>query len=95
MKLLRERGYRCAIVEHWNQYACVRQDLFGFIDVLAIKGAETLAVQTTSLSEVKRRIRKIEDSDAIRDIREAGWSIHVHGWRRLKGGWACKEVDVS
>lgn len=96
LKLLRERGYRAAIVEKWNPHARIRQDLFGIIDLLAIRGSETLAVQTTSGSHVAERLKKIEDSEAIADIRAAGWGFHVHGWRKgANGRWACREVDVS
>jgi hypothetical protein len=95
LKLLRERGYRAAVVEKWNPHAKIRNDLFGFIDVLAIKDGETLAVQSTSDANVSARIHKIEDSDALFDVRKAGWSIHVHGWRKRKGRWQCREVNVS
>src|SRR5271167_4627948 len=36
LKLLRERGWTCQVVERWNQWAKVRQDLFGCLDILAI-----------------------------------------------------------
>jgi hypothetical protein len=32
LKKLREEGYTVAVVEHWNSFARIRQDLFGFID---------------------------------------------------------------
>jgi len=93
---LRKRGYTAAVVEKWNPHARIRQDLFGFIDVLALRGAETLAVQTTSASNMSARVRKIADADAISAVRDAGWSIVVHGWRKnSKGRWVLREVDVS
>lgn len=96
LKLLRSRGYRAAVVEKWNPHAKIRQDLFGVVDVLAIKAGETLAVQATSGSNVSKRVTKIAESDAIGDIRAAGWGFHVHGWRKnAKGRWQCREVDVS
>ena len=30
LKHLRDAGWTCAIVEHWNLHAKIRQDLFGF-----------------------------------------------------------------
>ena len=45
---LKENGYLVAVVEKWNPFVKIRQDLFGFIDVLAIRENETLAVQVTS-----------------------------------------------
>ncbi len=92
---LREEGYMVAVVERWNPYARIRQDLFGVVDLLAIRDGETLAVQTTSGSCVSARVKKIADSDATPKIRAAGWRFEVHGWRKLKGRWACRVVDVS
>ena len=50
--MLRDQGYKVWITEHWNPWARIRQDLFGCIDLLAIGNGETLAVQTTSRSNV-------------------------------------------
>ena len=61
LKYLREQGYTVAIVERWNAFAKIRQDLFGFIDLLAIKPGETLAVQTTA-SGVDRKSTRLNSS---------------------------------
>jgi hypothetical protein len=75
LKHLRDLGYTAEVTERWNPHARIRQDLFGIIDVIALRGAETLAVQTTSASNVPARIRKIADSEHIAAIREAGWTV--------------------
>ena len=91
------------VVERWNAHARIRQDLFGFIDVLAVGAppaltrefadlgiyalGETLAVQTTTAGEVSRRIHKIEDHPNLGHVREAGWRIVVHGWAKKNGRW--------
>lgn len=96
MAHLRSAGYRVAVVERWNPRARIRQDLFGCIDLLAIKEGETLAVQTTSGSNVAARVKKIAEAEAIGDIRAAGWAFHVHGWRKnSKGKWVLRVEDVS
>ena len=96
LRHLREQGYTCEVVEVWNPHARIRQDLFGIIDVLALKGDETLAVQTTSAKNVPARVRKIAESEHIAAIREAGWRIHVHGWEKVDHRWTLKrEVDGS
>ena len=93
---LREEGYTVAVVEHWNAFARIRQDLFGFIDLLALKGKEVLAVQTTTASNMAARCRKISDHENVGVDRDAGWSIHVHGWHQDdKRKWHCKIKDVS
>lgn len=95
LRHLRNEGWTAAIVEFWNPHARVRNDLFGFVDVLALRGAETLAVQTTSDSNVSARLRKIADSPNIAAVREAGWSVVVHGWQKDGARWKLRVVDVS
>ena len=97
LKALRDAGYTVAIVEHWNSHTRIRQDLFGFIDILAIRPGETLAVQTTSRSNMAARVRKIAEHPNVAAVREAGWSIQVHGWAQKKprARWECRTVDVS
>lgn len=87
LRHLRDEGWTVDVVERWNPHARIRQDLFGFIDVLAVRGGETLAVQTTSASNVASRIRKIADHPSVSAVRAAGWSIHVHGWAKKSGRW--------
>ena len=95
LRALRRDGYTAEVVEHWNPHARVRNDLFGCIDVVALKGAETLAVQATSDSNVSARVRKIAESEHIAAIREAGWTIVVHGWSKKGRNWVCRTVDCS
>lgn len=92
---LESEGYTVAIVEHWNPWAKIRQDLFGFIDLLALKAGETLAVQTTSYSNVSARVNKIADHENIDVVREAGWKVVAHGWHKKDNRWTCREVDLS
>jgi hypothetical protein len=92
---LRERGYLVATVEKWNPHARIRQDLFGFIDLLAIRDGETLAVQVTA-SGVSARVKKITESATLPIVRKAGWRILVHGWRKNSAGrYVLREVDLS
>ena len=93
---LREEGYTCWITEHWNNWSKTRQDLFGFIDILALKGNETLAIQTTTATNLKARVKKISDHENVGAVREAGWTIHVHGWHQDdKRKWHCKVKEIS
>lgn len=93
---LRKNGYRVAIVEKWNHFTKRRADLFGVVDLLAIRAGETLAVQTTSGSNVAARAKKIADAEATPDMRKAGWRLVIHGWRKAANGkWTLREVDCS
>jgi carbonic anhydrase len=97
LRHLREQGWPLVeVVEHWNPHARIRQDMFGFVDVIAVRRGETLAVQTTSAANVSARITKIADHPNVGAVREAGWSIRVHGWRKRGGRWELhRDEDVS
>jgi hypothetical protein len=71
--------------------------MFGFIDILAIRGSETLGVQATSDSNVSARVKKIADSEHLPAVREAGWSVQVWGWKqaRMYHPWTLRIVDIS
>jgi len=92
---LREQGYLVAIVEHWNPYARIRQDLWGWCDLLAVRKNEVLAVQVTA-SAVSTRIKKIQESETVAAVRDAGIRIEVHGWRKnSKGRYVMRIEDIS
>lgn len=92
---LREQGYLVAIVEHWNPHARIRQDLWGWCDLLAVRKNEVLAVQVTA-SAVSTRIKKIQESQTIAAVRDAGIRIEVHGHRKnSKGKYVMRIVDIS
>ncbi len=92
---LREQGYIAEVVEKRVPNTNITKDLFGFIDILAIKHGEVLGVQTTTNTNAAARIRKIAEHPNTSWVREAGIRIHVHGWRKLKSGWAVRVEDVS
>ena len=96
LKLMRDRGYSCDIVERWNPYARIRQDLWGFCDVLCLTPGQIVAVQTTSGANVSARLRKIAASPRIADVLSAGVRVVVHGWakrgpRGKAKKWTCRE----
>ena len=82
------------VVEKWIPQAKRRVDLYGIADVLAV-GDDIVAVQTTSASHVSERIAKITESPALPILRKAGIRVVVHGWRKRKGRWVLREVDLS
>lgn len=96
LKRLRDMGYTAAVVEHWNPHAKIRQDLFGFIDVLALGDGEVLAVQACSGTDAAARVRKIADHPNVGAVRKAGIRIEVWAWRKLADGkWHCRVEDCS
>ena len=90
--LLESRGYLVAIVEYWHAFARRRMDLFGAFDLLGVGDAGTIAVQTTSASNVSARARKLAELEAVSAARAAGWVLEIHGWR---ANGTCRIVDIS
>ena len=84
LDLLREEGYTVAITEHFNPWAKIRQDLFGFIDIVCIKSGVpgVLAIQTTTRENVTKRIAKIRLIPAHKIWLESDNRIEVHGWSK-------------
>lgn len=95
LKALRDEGFLVEVVERWIPGANIRKDLFSFIDIVAIKGGRTLAVQACSGGDINKRVDKITNHENLPAVREAGWEIQVWGWRKLKSGWAPIIVDLS
>ena len=81
---LRKMGYRAQVVEHWNPFAKRRVDLFGFIDVLAIREGEILGVQATTMDNRSKRVEKIRTHESVPAWLSAGGLLEVWAWRRLK-----------
>lgn len=97
LKELRKTCSAVQVVERWNMHAKIRQDLFGFIDILALCGPETIAVQSTSWANTGARAKKIAESDLVGAVRDAGWKILIHGWRKNEktNRYELKTLDVS
>lgn len=105
LEKLRAEGYICQVVESFNSFTKQRKDLFGVIDILAIRENEILGVQTTSASSVSARVKKIADNELTPAIRKSGMGLVVHGWGKrvigkfkngnTKYGYVCREVDCS
>ena len=73
----------------------IRQDLFKIIDVLCVGFGQTVGIQCTSRDNISSRIKKMADSEAIADLRDADWQLLVHGWKKPKHRWELREVDIS
>lgn len=78
----RDQGWIAEVTEHWNPYARIRQDLFGFIDILALRepGVPALGIQTTAAAGAAARVAKIlEEPKAVRWL-ASGNEIEVWDW---------------
>jgi hypothetical protein len=97
LAMCRRQGWTCQVVEHWNSFARIRQDLFGFIDVVVADGANILGIQTTSGDNVSKRLDKIKAEPRAAKWLESGGRIFIHGWRKLAKTrkWECREIEVT
>jgi hypothetical protein len=97
LALLRSEGWTAQVVEQTIRGPGItfKRDLWGIGDILCLRDGETLLVQTTSGSHFTDRLAKIGDCEHLPEIRKAGWRIELHGWRKLKGRWACRREDCS
>ena len=102
MAHLRGLGYEVAVVEKWNAYTRTRHDLYGFADLLAMRGKELLAVQATSTANVSARVKKIlaepraklwVEPGSQRFLTVIGWA--KRGARGKRKTWTVKEVPVD
>ena len=91
LKWLRDHGYEAQKTEHFNWHAKVRQDLFGFIDVLAVDPDHVIAIQSSDGSHHAAHRTKIMDNAAApwlayrMDIEIWSWSLKLTGSRRKDG----------
>jgi len=96
---LRKDGWLCQKTEHWNPFARVRNDLWGFADALCLRGKEILAVQATTTGNINKRVEKIKASENYQIVKDAGIRIEVWGWaKRGKRGerklWQLKSIEL-
>lgn len=92
LQVLRNEGWTAQLVEARIPGTNRSRDLFGFIDIIAVRDGVTLAVQTTDTTNVSARVRKIADAEHVGAVRRAGWKIIVHGWY---SDGRLREVDLS
>ncbi len=80
---LRKSGCLCAVVERWNVHAKIRQDVFGFIDILAVHPAGgIIGVQCTSATNHTGHRRKILDEPRALEWLKGGGRIHLWSWEK-------------
>ena len=98
LALLRSRGWRATVVEHWNPHACIRQDLLGFGDLLAMRGPSLFGWPHPSLTckdDENRAIALVQTTTGsnmaarrakiIAEVRARDWVIA--GGRIYLHGW--------
>ncbi len=102
LKKLRSLGYTCGITEKWNAHVHIKQDLFGFIDIVAmLPGMPLLAIQATGNMNGAAHMKKILGEPRALVWLQAGGRIFLHSWEKHKvkrGGvairWDLNETEI-
>lgn len=75
------------VVERWNAHVGIRQDLFGFIDLIAIRDDCIAAIQVTAYGKFGQHLTKINEDEQRRraavDWIEAGGELYFVCWRQM------------
>lgn len=102
LQLLRARGYTANVVEKWNQYARIRQDLFGIIDIVAMKRGENglLGVQATTGENVSHRAHKALENPSLELWLDTGnrfqvWGFAKQGARGKRKIWTLRRLQFE
>jgi hypothetical protein len=75
--------------EQWNSYAHIRQDLFGFIDALALEeNAGIIAIQCTGPGGIPEHRRKILVNEYAKPWLLCGGIIEIWGFSK------CRSRDI-
>lgn len=95
----RAQGQECAIVEKFNHFAKIRQDAFGWMDILCYDGNMTLGIQSTTGSNLSSRKAKLDALPAVHTWVRNSWNRHavIEAWsktgpRGRRKVWTCREV---
>lgn len=99
LRWLTSRGWLAQTVERYVAAARRRIDLFGCIDLVAIRPGATLGVQVTTATNLAARARKIthEAATGARAWLEAGNQLEIHGWRApssRRRTWTLRRVAI-
>jgi len=88
----KKQGFIAAVVEKWNPHMRIRQDLFGFADLIVLDGKPGSALwQVTTGANVSKRLTKMTDTTEEKAVRiydkviawlKAGNRIEIHGWAK-------------
>ena len=102
LKLLRKEGGIPAIVEKVIPFKFIKQDAFGFVDVVSLHPSqgEILFVQCTTMANMSSHREKTFTNPNFKAMLEAGGVFEFHAWRKIKskkldgklskvGKWEC------
>jgi hypothetical protein len=100
LRLLRAEGWAAEVVERWLPGANVRRDLFGCVDVVAVRPGQVLGVQCCTAGDVSKRLDKARACPGLRDWLASGAVFAVWGWskrgpRGQRKTWQVRRVALG
>lgn len=101
LKDARELGFTAQVVERFNIYAKVRVDLFGCIDIVAIReGIGILGIQACADGSHAARMTKAKSEPKIQTWIAAGgrfevWSYGLRGARGKRKTWTLRREELK
>lgn len=89
LREMRKMGRICGIVERFNGYAGphgVRQDLFGFIDIIALDPQDGIVGVQSTGTDYSGHLKKItqERAEEVREWLSCGGVVELWAWRKVK-----------
>lgn len=101
LKYLRDQGYMCEVVEKFCGFGKIKfkKDLFGFIDIIGVKGFKTIGIQATGGFNLTSRLKKMQ-SDELKEkvltwVSSPARGLEIHDWRKRKVGQVKWHVVVK
>lgn len=100
LQWLRGRDVLAQVVEKWNPYARIRQDLFGIIDIVACAGMGGIqGWQATSIPHIRDHIDKALAEKRLHSWLAAGGKFYIIGWGQMGAAgtrklWKHRIVEV-
>jgi len=98
---LRKLGFTAHVVERWNPFAHIRQDMFGVVDIVSMReGFGILAVQATdSTSHSKRREKALAEPRLRTWLLSGGrfeiWSYGLKGKAGVRKLYQLRREEVK
>ena len=94
---LRRSGYLAEGVERFIAQAGMRKDLFGIIDIVAIRRGEAgvLGIQATTAPNLSTRRRKAQASRALRTWLATGNRFELWAWSQCNGQWRIRRGALT
>lgn len=101
LKEAKKLGFTCQVVERWNFHAKKRLDLFGVIDIVAIKaGIGIVGIQATSGTNHAARRTKSKAEPKLAEWLASGgrfelWSFSKRGDRGKRKLWTFRREELT